>query len=363
MQRKTRKTRSKTRIAVAGAGQVGSRHIEILSNSNQVQLAGIVDPAVAYERGEACGVPVYESLAELFAKDRPDGVVIATPNRLHVEQGLECIAAGIPALIEKPVAHTLEAGLRLCEAAEAAQVPILVGHHRRHSAIMAKAVEIIDSGVLGPIVAVMGSFLLYKAESEHYYDGPHAWRREIGGGPLLINMIHEISNLRTLCGEIEAVQAFSSNATRHFAVEDSAAITFRFVNGALGTFLLSDTAASDHSWEHTVGEDPSFDPAHAADVDCYHLTGASGSLSIPTMRLRCFHTVAERSWHKPLERSIAEVELVDPLERQMEHFGEVVRGTAKPLVSARDGLQNLRVVEAIIEAAQTGGTVSVLSAR
>jgi len=355
-----RKTRSKTRIAVAGAGQVGSRHIEIISGSGQLQLSGIVDPALAYERGEVRGVPVYESLAELFAKDRPDGVVIATPHRLHVEQGLECIAAGVPALIEKPVAHSVEAGLRLCEAAEAADVPILVGHHRRHSAIMAKAVEITDSGVLGPIVAVMGSFLLYKAESEHYYDGLHAWRREVGGGPLLINMIHEVGNLRALCGEIEAVQAFSSNANRHFAVEDTAAIALRFAGGALGTFILSDTAASDHSWEHTVGEDLSFDGAHADDVDCYHLTGALGSLSIPTMRLRCFRDPADRSWHKPLERSAVAVEIADPLERQMEHFGEVVRGAAKPLVSARDGLQNLRVVEAIIKAARAGSAVSVL---
>ncbi len=355
-----RKKRSKVRIAVAGAGQVGSRHIDLIAHSHHVQLSGIVDPALAYERGEACGVPVYESLAELFAKDRPDGVVIATPHRLHVEQGLECIAAGIPALIEKPVAHSVAAGLQLCEAAEAAQVPILVGHHRRHSAIMAKAVEIIDSGVLGQIVAVMGSFLLYKAESEHYYDGLHAWRREVGGGPLLINMIHEVGNLRTLCGEIEAVQAFSSNATRHFPVEDTASIIFRFTSGALGTFLLSDTAASDHSWEHTVGEDPSFDPAHADDVDCYHLTGAFGSLSIPTMRLRCFHRPAEQSWHKPLERSTVPVEIIDPLEQQMEHFGEVVRGVAKPLVSVHDGLQNLRVVEAIIEAAQTGQMINTL---
>lgn len=355
-----RKIRSKTRIAVAGAGQVGSRHIEIISNSDQVQLSGIVDPALAYERGEACGVPVYESLAELFAKNRPDGVVIATPNRLHAGQGLECIAAGVPALIEKPIADSVEAGLRLCEAAEAAKVPILVGHHRRHSAIMAKAVEIIDSGALGQVVAVMGSFLLYKAESEHYYDGPHVWRREVGGGPLLINMIHEVGNLRTLCGEIEAVQAFSSNATRHFAVEDTASITLRFAGGALGTFILSDTAASDHSWEHTVGEDSSFDPAHASDVDCYHLTGTLGSLSIPTMRLRCFRGPADQSWHKPLERSTVAVEMVDPLEQQMEHFGAVVRGEAKPLVSARDGLQNLRVVEAIIEAAQTGRTVNTV---
>ena len=98
-------------------------------------------------------MPLHASLAGLFAADRPDGVILATPNRLHVEQGLECVAAGIPALIEKPVAHAYAEGLRLCEAAERAGVRLLVGHHRRHSPILHTAVEIVNSGVLGRLVA------------------------------------------------------------------------------------------------------------------------------------------------------------------------------------------------------------------
>ena len=355
---KRRNITPKVRIAVAGAGLAGKHHIEIASKSSRVQLSAVVDPALVSEIGEVHGVPVYESLTELFARDRPDGVVLATPNKLHLSQALECIAAGIPTLVEKPLADTLEAGIRLCEAAEAANVPILVGHHRRHSVIMDKAVELVQSGVLGRIVAVTGYFLLYKSQNEGYYAGAHAWRMEPGGGPILINMIHEVDNLRALCGEIVAVQAFTSNATRGFPVEDTAAIAFRFASGALGTFILSDAAASDHSWEHTAGEDHIFDPAHSEDADCYHLAGTMGSLSIPTMRLRHYPSAADQSWHKPLERSTLELEIVDPLVRQMEHFAEVILGKAQPLVTARDGLRNLRVIDAIFEAARTSRAVS-----
>jgi len=352
-------TTPKIRIAVAGAGQIGKRHVEMIVKSAQCALSALVDPVpAAAEYARLQGAPLYTTLAELFAKDRPDGVILATPNQMHVDQALECIAAKVPVLVEKPVAHTLAAGIRLCEAAEAAKVPVLVGHHRRHSSIMAKAVEVIASGVLGKIVAVTGSVLFYKAENEGYFDGAYAWRREPGGGPILLNMIHEVGNLRSLCGEIVAVQAFTSNATRKHAVEDTAAIALRFASGALGTVMLSDTAASDRSWEHTSGEDPRYARAHTDEDDCYLVAGTFGSLAIPTMRLERYGSAADQSWHKSLAKSVIALEVVDPLERQIAHFADVIRGKAEPLVSARDGLQNLRVVDAIVEAATSGRVVS-----
>jgi predicted dehydrogenase len=303
----------------------------------------------------------YRALSELLShSDRPDGVILATPNQLHVDQALECIDAGVTTLIEKPVAHTVAAGIRLVEAARAARVPILVGHHRRHSAIMAKARDTIAQGVLGRIVCVVGTALFYKADNEGYFDQA-PWRKEPGGGPVLINMIHEVDNLRSLCGEIVAVHAFASNAVRNFAVEDTASINFRFANGALGTFMLSDTAASSRSWEHTSGEDPRFAKAHSSGDDCYLVAGTFGSLAIPTMTLKRYPTEPDRSWHKALEATVVPLEAIDPLERQLAHFCAVIRGEAEPLVSASDGLQNLRIVDAIARSARNGAIVSIPS--
>lgn len=354
-------TAAKLRIAVAGAGSIGKRHIEWIQKRTDCLLSAVVDPAPgAADYARALGVPLHRSLSELLAKDRPDGVVLATPNQLHVEQALECIAASVPTLVEKPIAHTIAAGTRLCEAAEAAAVPVLVGHHRRHSSIMTKAAEVIASGVLGKIVAVVGTALFYKAENEGYFDGAFAWRREPGGGPILLNLIHEVDNLRSLCGEIVAVQAFASNATRKFLVEDTAAIALSFANGTLGTFMLSDTAASDRSWEHTSGEDPHFAPAHTQEDDCYLVAGTFGSLAIPTMRLERYPKAEDRSWHKALAKSVLRTDIVDPWERQMAHFSDVIRGKTRPLVSARDGLQNLRVVDAIVESGKSGRVVRTI---
>jgi predicted dehydrogenase len=349
---------SKVRIAVVGAGQIGRRHIHFISGNPGCTLSAIVDPApAAADLAREKGAALCATLDELLAKDRPDGIVLATPNQLHVGQALQCVAARVPTLVEKPIADTLEGGIRVCEAAEAAGVPLLVGHHRRHSAIMQKAVEVVKGGELGTIVAYVGMAMFYKAESEGYFDGGNAWRREPGGGPILLNMIHEIDNARSLCGEVACVQAFTSSATRGFAVEDTASIAFRFAGGALGTFMLSDAACSDRSWEHTSGEDPRYAKAHSDEADCYLVVGTAGSLAIPTMRLSRYPAGADRSWHKPFDRSVVPLRPADPLERQIAHFAEVIRGNAKPLVSARDGLQNLRIVDAIVEAARTGRAV------
>ena len=228
------------RIAVAGAGLIGQRHIEEIDASSSATLSAIVDPfPAAAEIAGKYSVPVFPSLAEMFAADKPDGVILATPNPLHVSGGLECVAAGVPVIVEKPIGDSIESATRLVEAGETAGVPVLTGHHRNYSPIMGKACEIVHSGVLGSVVAIVGTALFYKPDD--YFETGGGWRRRTGGGPIMLNLTHEVNNLLSLVGDIVRVQAVTSNATRGFAVEDTAAMMFTFANGALGTFLLSDT--------------------------------------------------------------------------------------------------------------------------
>jgi predicted dehydrogenase len=348
---------AKVRIAVAGAGLIGRRHIEVIQSSRSAELAAIADPSpLSVDIAKRAAVTLYASLTEMLVRENPDGVILATPNQLHVEQALQCVACQIPVLIEKPIGHTLEAAEHLVAVAEQADAKLLVGHHRTYSTIVRTALEIVKSGSLGRIVGVIGSSAFYKPDSG-YFDGPNAWRKEPGGGPILINMIHEVGVLRALIGEIIEVQAFSSNATRGVDVEDTVAINLRFAGGALGTFLLSDTAASAKNWEHTSQENKAY-PTYA-DEDAYTILGVNGSLGVPTMRLKYYPTDDSRSWWKPFKVETIQIERDDPLARQIEHFAAVIRGDALPLVSGRDGLQNLRVTAAIADAARLGAVVHV----
>lgn len=300
-------------------------------------------------------MPHYVSLRELLeAEDSTGlGVVVATPNRMHVEHALACVKAGVAVLVEKPIADTVADGKRLADAAEAAGVPLLVGHHRRHSPIVAAARRLVADGTLGRPVAVMGS-ALYRKPDDYFEIAP--WRAQPGGGPILINLIHEVDDLRAICGDIVAVQALAGDDVRGFPVEDTVAITLRFASGALGTFLLSDAAASARSWEHTARENADY-PWHA-DEDCYLVAGTRGSLAVPTMRLRTYSGTP--SWWEPFETSVVEVERAEPLALQLEHFCAVVRSDAPPLVTGREAVETLRVTLAIAEATRTGRTISTL---
>jgi predicted dehydrogenase len=340
-------------IAVAGAGYIGQAHIQAIANNARLKLAAIVDPALsAQETARQYQVACHSRLEDLLATKTIDGVVLATPNALHVSQTLEVLSAGLPCLLEKPIAPTVTEALQILDASQSPGAKLLIGHHRAHSPIMASACQVIQSGQLGRLVGIMGSATFYKPD--HYFaDAP--WRREKGAGPILLNMIHEVHNLRMLAGDIVAVQAISSNTIRHFPVEDSVSMTFQFASGALGSFLLSDTAACARSWEQTSQENKAY-PSYS-DEDCYVITGTQGSLAVPTMRMKHYAKAEDRSWWKPFEESNLSLNRADPITRQMDHFADVIHGLAPPLVSAADGLANLRVTEAIVEASKSGNLV------
>ena len=339
------------RLAIAGAGLIGRRHAEIIGQCDGVEVTSIIDPAPSARAFAAeHAFPWYPSLTEMLATDQPDGIIVATPNQMHVENGLECIAAGIPLLVEKPIAPDVASATRLVDAAEQASVPVLVGHHRRHNPLIQEAKRRIDSGAIGRVVAVHGMFWLYKPDD--YYNV--AWRSQPGAGPILINLIHDVDLLRYLCGEVASVQAIKSNRTRGFAVEDTAAIILHFDSGALGTISVSDTVVAPWSWELTAGENPAYDQT---DQTCYTIGGTHGSLELPNGRI--WSHPEKRSWWEKIECAPYSVEPQDPLVLQILHFAQVIKGTAQPLVSGLEGLRTLQVIEAIQQAAASGHTARI----
>lgn len=128
----------------------------------------------------------------------------------------------------------------------------------------------------------------------------------------------------------------------------------RFASGVLGSVTVSDCIAAPWSWELTAGENPSFPQQGEA---CYQIGGTLGSLSVPQLELWSYP--AKRGWLEPLARERVSFAADDPLKVQIRHFCDVIRGQATPVVSGREGLQTLKVIEAIKRAARTGQSVAI----
>ena len=141
------------RIGVVGAGMIGRRHVATIEASGDAELCGVADLLPAddpYVR--SLRAPYFASHRELLAATKPDAVVIASPNRLHVPMGVDCARAGVHMLVEKPIADTVELACELLREAKRAGVRILVGHHRRHHAQAQEARRIVAEGRLGRLV-------------------------------------------------------------------------------------------------------------------------------------------------------------------------------------------------------------------
>lgn len=350
------------RIVVAGAGLIGQEHIRRILQEPAATLVGLVDlDARIRDQAALLGVAWTPDLESMLAQVRPDGVVIALPNHLHRPAGLAVIQAGVAVLMEKPVANTIDEARQLFEAAALAGVPVLVGHHRRHSLAARRAKSIVESGRLGRIVAVHAMCWLRKPPA--YFEGAGSWRREAaaaGGGVVMINLIHVIDDLRHLCGEVATVQAAVSNVVRGFPVEDTAGIVLTFRNGAVGTVALSDTAAGPWSWELTAGENPAYP---RTDQFCYLLAGTEASLSIPLLEI--WDHGPGGDWWSPIHRERHAVPIhgahlsEDPLTNQMRHFCDVSRRSAQPLVDLGSAAKTLAVTLAVRDAARTGRAIAL----
>ncbi|MDV7270934.1 Gfo/Idh/MocA family oxidoreductase [Thioclava sp. A2] len=337
------------RFAIAGAGLIGQRHAAAIAQADGARVSAIVDPAPqAADFAAKLGVAHFPTLDALIAARACDGVYLCTPTALHSAGGMACIEAGLPSLVEKPLDSDTAAARRMVEAAEAAGVPLLTGHHRRHNPLIAAAKAEIEAGTLGRIVSAHAMFWLMKPDD--YFDVE--WRRKKGAGPILTNLAHDFDLMRHLVGEVRAVQAVTSNAIRGHEIEETCVLTFEFENGALGTANISDSIVAPWSWELTTGENPAYAPTQQA---CYQIGGTHGSLDLPSGRV--WSHPAKRSWWEPLTARYSPRGNGDPLILQAEQFARVIRDGEAPLVSGREGLRTIELIEAVQRSAATGQRV------
>jgi predicted dehydrogenase len=339
-------------IGVIGAGLIGRKHLRKISGHRDYDLVGIADVNFDAVSAEYPETRIFADYRKLLDEARPQAVIIASPNQLHAETGIECARRCIHILIEKPVTDTMESAAALMAEARKGGIKSLVGHHRRHHLQVGTLKALLGEGRIGDVVGVSAIWATHKP-ADYFKTAP--WRTEPGGGPILINLIHEIDFLRFTVGEIKAVEAIASNRQRGFAVEDTAAALIEFDNGALGTFFISDSAVSPWTTEQGVGESPEFP---FSGESSYRFMGRRGALEFPGL-VQWTQTGNAQDWSQPIQAQRIHAPTIDPYVAQLDHFRDVIRGTTPSLQPVEDGARSLLATLAIAEAAATGRRVDL----
>ncbi len=244
----------KIRFAVVGCGHIGKRHAEMIRRDEGAELVALCDIRPKEELGiEAYPVPFASDFEELLkiAADA-DVINICVPNGLHAEMAIRAIEAGHHVVIEKPMALTLADAERVVYTSLRYRKQVFCVMQNRYSPPSVWMKRMVDSGKLGKIYMVQLN--CYWNRDERYYK-PGGWHgdAQMDGGTLFTQFSHFIDIMYWLFGDICEIQArfadFNHKDLTDF--EDSGFVTFRFVNGGMGSLSYS-TSVWDKNLESSL---------------------------------------------------------------------------------------------------------------
>ena len=344
--------KKKINISIIGTGLMGLQHIKAILKSKKANLHSIIDITDnAKKLSNKYKIPLYSNVSSLLKSKQLDAVIVATPNQLHEKHTISFLKKKIPVLLEKPISDNIKSAKKIIITAKINKTPLLIGYHRRHNSIVSKVKDIIRSGKLGNIVSANVLCWLYK-HKEYFKE---SWRIRRGGGPLGINLVHDIDMICYLLGSIKYVQAFTTNKTRKYKVEDTATVNLIFDSGALCTLNISDTIVAPWSYELTAGENPAYP---ITNQSAYMIGGTKGSIQFPNLKY-WFYKKERSWWNKIFLKSDIKKKDDNTLVNQIDHFSDVVLKKVKPKVNGNDGLNSLKIFAAITKSAKTGKKIKI----
>src|SRR5262245_52061471 len=309
---------------------MGRNHVRVLSGLAGVELVGVVEPTAQGRR--PAGVPVVGTVGELIDLGI-DYAVVASPTATHLEIGLELAANGISALLEKPLAHTVEAASKLVQAFEDADVIAGVGHIERYNPSLQSLRSRLEAGELGEIVQVVTR-----------RQGPFPHR--IGDVGVVMDLAtHDIDLTSWVTGQayrsIAAHTVFRSGRPH----EDMVAAIGQLTNGAMVNHLVNWLSPLKERSTVVTGDHGCFvADTLTADLTYY----ANGAVSTEWETLRAFRGVVEGDM---IRFAIPKRE---PLLVEHERFRDAVEGKDSDYVTLREGLRTVEVAAAVLESARQG---------
>ncbi|MCZ6917619.1 MAG: Gfo/Idh/MocA family oxidoreductase [Gemmatimonadetes bacterium] len=328
---------NKVRIVVVGAGQWGRNHVRTVASLPGAQLTAVCDLSDDRRKAMAHQYPGVLVSADLDAVlDVADGVVVATPVISHADVARAAMARGLPVLIEKPMALTVDDAEDLVRRVDAGEGPVVVGHLLVFHPAVEYLQRMVAGGELGSI------FYLYSQRvnlGQVRPDENALW----SFGP------HDVSVALRLLGEEPARVSAHGRSYLQPGIEDVVFLTMELNSGVMVHVQMS--------W---------LDPHKVRRLT---VVGSKKMVVFDDMQPREKIKVYDKGVGKPPTYGsygeslavregdivIPRIPNVEPLRAELAHFLAVVRGEEESRSSARDGLQVVRILDAATRSLRSGG--------
>ena len=233
------------KFALIGCGRISENHLDAIKNAPHAELVSVcdIDEKKARKTALENGLEKwYTNAEEMLKNEEIDVCCILTPSGLHCE--CACLAAryGVNVFCEKPLEVSAEKMQKIIDCCKENNVKLGCVFQRRTYDGAIKAKEIIETGKLGRVTLADASLKYYR--DQEYYDSGD-WRAtwELDGGGALMNQgVHGIDMISWIMGGIHSVYAYCDKLVWDIEVEDTAVVTVRFKNGAVGVIQGTTTA-------------------------------------------------------------------------------------------------------------------------
>ena len=343
---------AKSRVGLVGLGMAVAPHANSLRDlSDRVEVSYAFSPSASRRTAFSARYPEFplvDNLDDVLADPGIDAVFVLTPPNTHLELVQRCATAGKHVLLEKPLEIDTTRAVELVETCRTAGVRlgVMLQHRYRPAGLALR--KVLASGRLGAIAGCSTVCRLWRPQS--YYDEPGRGDKDRdGGGVLMTQAIHTLDLMLSLAGPVQEVVGFAKTSAVHrMQTEDMVAAAVRYANGALGT-IDATTAAY---------------PGYPERIE---LIGETGTAVLAGMSLQVqFHDGTTISENPPAE---GDGTGADPMAfphdwhcALINDFLDAIEADRDPPVSGETALNVHRLIDALLQAAETGGRVVVAEA-
>ncbi|QDI82850.1 Gfo/Idh/MocA family oxidoreductase [Methylorubrum populi] len=328
----------KVRYAVVALGDISQEAmLPGVAHTGNSEVTAFVtgDPEKARRVGELYGVTDsygYDEFGALLASGTIDAIYLATPNWRHAEFAIPALKAGIHVLVEKPLEISSEKCREIMAAQAGSSAKLMVAYRLHFEPATLATIDLIRSGKLGEILTFSSTFTQMVSPENHRA------KSGVAAGPIFDMGPYPINAVRTLFGD-EPTEVVSAVGVRHPEAglgdfDDTVAVTLRFPGNRLAQFVLS---------------------YYGNVLDTYAVVGTQGSVEVNPAYM----------YGKPLERTVTIGETknhesfknTDHFGGELKYFSDCILNGTDPEPDAEEGYADIRVIEGILKALESGGPV------